>query len=186
MKTFLFGSIIIILNLYALNAQDTISKPKIYYRSWVQLMGDTNKIKGFLYTTEDSSIILTESIWFLNKLKLAICYDFSDIPFNEINVLSVRNYGSSGTGLLVGTLSGVILGCLIGYTHVNKSGSLNFTPGTNALIYSIFFTPIGGIIGLIVGSIKIKMHVNGDYKNFNGYRNRLNKYSIKNQDLLNK
>ena len=64
-----------------MNAQDTIPKPKHYYRSWVQLMGDTGKIQGFFYTTEDSSIILTESIWFLNKPKLAICYGFSDIYF---------------------------------------------------------------------------------------------------------
>jgi hypothetical protein len=60
MKTTLITSIILLLSLNLLIAQDSITKIKTY-KSRVYLIGDKITVKGNLYDVKDSSIVVSKA-----------------------------------------------------------------------------------------------------------------------------
>jgi hypothetical protein len=93
------------------------------------------------------------------------------IPYQNISQVTIKRKGSVGRGILIGSLSGMFVGGVIGYISykpVNCEGAIlcfDFGPGTDAAAGASVGTLAGAAIGAIVGSLAKKTWTIGGKKN---------------------
>lgn len=176
-------ALILLCCLNSLNAQDTIQKIKIY-RTWVSLNSEPFKIKGVLYEIKDSSILVSSSVviqdYSIDRFEVA------NLHINNIETIKTRRKNNIGKGVLIGAVSGFVLGGLIGLISGDDppctSGSLicfRFTAEEKALGTGVPLAVGGAGIGSLIGSIKVKIPINGSINSYNRNKNKLREYSIK-------
>jgi hypothetical protein len=190
MKTTLITLVIVFLSLSLTNEQDKV------YKSWFNLIGGTITIKGNLYEVKDSSIVVSEAGVFKKFVSEAGVFqketrisivDFYTIPYEHIITIKLRRQGKLGTGFLIGFFSGFFIAHLIGVISGDDAdGWFRLTAGQKALLWCIPLVPIGSIIGTIIGSKRIVILINGDFKNFSSNRDKLKHYSIVDQNTYQK
>jgi len=176
-------ALILLCCLNSLNAQDTIQKIKIY-RTWVSLNSEPFKIKGVLYEVKYSSILVSSSI---------VIQDYStdrfemvELHINNIETIKTRRNNNIGRGVLIGAITGFAVGGLIGLLSGDDPpcppGSyfcIRFTAEEKALGAGVSLAVSGAGIGALIGSIKVKIPINGSSNSYNRNKNKLRKYSIK-------
>ncbi len=181
MKKKLFAFLMIALAVSGLSAQDTTKKTKIY-RTWISMNSEPFKIKGSLYQVNDSSVFVS------NALKIQ---DYSENRFEtvelhvkDIKIIKTRKKNSVGNGALVGAISGLVFGGLIGYASGDDScppGTwciISFTAEEKALMLGVPLSIVGAGLGALIGSAKIVIPINGNAITFNQNKKELRKYSI--------
>ena len=176
-------ALIVLCCLNSLNAQDTIQKIKIY-RTWVSLNSEPFKIKGVLYEIKDSSILVSSSV---------VIQDYSTDKFeivklhiNNIETIKTRRNNNIGRGVLIGAITGFAVGSLIGLISGDDppcpSGSwicFRYSAGEKALMAGVPLAVGGAGIGALIGSIKVKIPINGSINSYNRNKNKLGEYPIK-------
>jgi hypothetical protein len=148
------------------------------YQTWISLNNTIFNVKGTLYKIKDSSILVMKvaekNVYSVDRSEMI------KIQVNYTETIKVRRNGNIGRGFLIGALSGVAVGTMIGFIKGDdpKEYWIRFSAEDYALIYGITLGIGGGLLGGAIGSAKIKIPINGSFENFNKERSRLKKYSL--------
>ena len=116
--------------------------------------------KGAIFELQDSSILLSSS--FVKEDYYSGNYTVSKILIEDIKLIQTRKPGGGGKGLVLGGGIGFSVGALLGAMGGNDDpGLFSYTAGEKAVIGGVTLGAIGGVLGLIIGSVKIKIPING-------------------------
>jgi len=124
---------------------------------------------GYLAAMADSGLVMVKSpVMFDQQLSTT---PSNLVPYQNISMVTVRRKGSVGRGILIGGLSGMFLGGVIGYISykpVNCEGALfclDFGPGYDAAAGASLGSLAGVVIGGIIGSLAKKTWIIGGKRN---------------------
>ena len=179
MKKLLLIAVTLICIPFLLTAQeDTLQKSKIY-KTWISF-GDRYNINGILYHTEDSSILVAETL--SKKDLLSGNYQIKKVSYNNfqnIQNIKVRKLNNVGRGALGGLLGGFITGAFIGIISGDDPTNQIFAYSAEqkAIMGGVSLGILGAGIGCLIGGIQIKIPINGSFVKFNENKSRLRKYS---------
>jgi hypothetical protein len=181
MKTYLI-TLIFSLTCSLLNAQqDTIRKSN--YKCIIGLINVKKEISGELFKTDDTSITMmkvTRNYKSYNKTD----FELMPISVSSLEYLEFKKKGDTGKGIVIGGLSGLLIGGLIGFASGDdeQGGWENMfamTAGEKAVVGGILGIIPGALIGLAVGSSKnIFIGIHGNNEKYNSSRKRMDKFSI--------
>jgi len=140
--------------------------------TWLTLKNSPNTLKGCLYQVNDSSLsfVLGATIKQGKKTDL----ETSLIYVNQIEIIEMRNKYSIRKGVVIGLISGIATGILIGlqkgdyFERIIRGGA-----------YGILFGIIGVSAGALVGSIKVTIPIRGHQTDYEYHRKKLKRYSVK-------
>ena len=171
--------------------QTKLSKVKVRYLVWPVPMDSTKGLKMSLYETQDSSLVFAHT----NKRYQQGITETETVPVNQIKNIYFRKRTMPTNGAIIGGLTGLVVGGLIGGASVSKSSSSSSSSGSG-----FGFAPIGGlqgvgetlggmaigltfgtITGMLLGSERIKISLNGDRNSYSKQREQLRKISITKQ-----
>ena len=176
-------ALIVLCSLNSLYAQDTIQKIKIH-RTWISLKSEPFKIKGVLYEIKDSSILVSRSVVIQDYSTDR--FEIAKLNIKNIETIKTRRKNSIGNGVLIGVVSGFVVGGLMGLIDGDDPpctpGSWfcwRITAGQKALMMGVPLAVCGAGIGALIGSVKVVIPINGSISNYNRNKNKLRKYSIK-------
>jgi hypothetical protein len=151
MKCRFFGLCFFLLAFSSAKSQDeNVSQRSIKAESFVIQLETDRQIKfGYLAAINDSSVhIATQRVPFSNSLVPSA--SFKTYVYPNIETLSIRKYGSVGSGIGRGALIGSISGSLCFFV-IGISSSRSFIPGPGVL--ALGGAIIGAIPGIIIGAI---------------------------------
>ena len=129
--------------------------------------------KGFLYKTLDDSLILS-NYKRENQQAFAI---------KDIGELKLRDKTKLNRNIAFGAIGGLFLGGILGFSQEDtksKPGTIEiikFRGGTKALVGAIGGVTIGSVIGVLAGSARISIPINGDKSKYNLVRAKLQSIS---------
>lgn len=135
------------------------------YKTWVDLINESFKAKGVLYELKDSYILISNS----DRMEDYGNNNFEtmNLYIHNIEVIRIRRKNNIGRGVWMGALSGFALGILV------------TLPDLDDWLFAAFpFAVIGSGIGALVGTIKVRVPINGNLSNYNKCKRKLNKYSL--------
>ena len=189
MKNIFFLITIMIFLPQSLSARvDTVYHKK-FSKVKISLNNNRERIKGYLYEINDSSISVIYHRPFGNPDRVNYSPFFSNpdkIHYSNIKIVKIRRYYNPLIVGLSGIVAGFAIGGLIGYNQVDDSPPSphtitwdGFSKKESALVSGVCGAAIGAVAGTTVGSISIPIRINGKIENFNHNRNRLKKYSYK-------
>ncbi len=161
------------------NAQNAVMIPGKLYKTWITFNGEKGKLKGVLYDTRDSSILVSDSYNKTNYMDGK--YNLKKVEVSKINDITVRRQNAIGRGVLFGGLGGVAIGAVIGLTAENTATDERANAGfkaTGAIFTSIFMGACGAAIGAVFGTICTKVHLHGNQKQYLRNRPRLSQRSL--------
>lgn len=147
-----------------IHAQKTSKKNRLY-KTWVKKTDSKTRLVGILYQVEDNKLQISNS--FEQKAYDLNQFDYQDVYAHEIEKIKLRRKGNIGRGALTGIVSGFVTGALI-------VGSAEELP----LLGGILLGMAGGIVGAVLGSLQIRIPINGSQQNFNANKVRLQGYSF--------
>jgi len=123
---------------------------------------------GYLAAMADSGTVM---------LKTPVVFDHAlasstsnVIPYQNISEVTFKRKGSVGRGILIGTISGIVLGGITGYITYKKPDCKDalicwdFGPGTDAAAGASLGAVTGAIIGGIIGAVAKKTFIIGGKK----------------------
>jgi hypothetical protein len=165
------------------------------YKIWVTSMDNSKKYRGYLREVEDSTIVVSN---YLNKKKSN--YLTLNIDIRGVEKIKFRKKGKVGKSILWGAFTGAALGAIIGLASgddvpgrdcpLPRSGPTIpfdglferpcYSAGEKAVIGGVGGGAWGILIGGIVGSVKIKIPINGNQKTFKNRKGDLFEYKISN------
>ncbi len=157
-KRFLFGLIALVACIKPVDVvysqSSELEKNDALYKAWVIPVDNSLMIKGHLKETTNSSIIMFNSRTLQDQT----------FSFQQIEELRFRKKGRVLKGALIGALSGVVIGGTIGLASGDDEGGcfvFCYTKEEKALMGGISAAIPGTIAGAIIGSMKIKIPING-------------------------
>ena len=150
---------------------------------WIKTYDEPFFMHGTLYTVSDSTIsILTlpklYGDYYIKKQETV------DLSISNIKTISLRSKKSIYNGMIIGTIVGFTAGTIIASSKPNPEFS---SPTHATFMYRFLYDDtvmyggaVGGLVGCIagglLGSIKIKIPINGNkenyYKNYKKIKNR--------------
>ena len=153
-----------------LRSQSTDTIKKINYFTWVKSMDKSYTKAVYLTEIKDSSISIMEKKDFKTK----------SIMIEDIDKLHFRKSNRGSKGFLYGALAGFGSGLILGIISGNDPpGTVSLSRDQKGIFYGIAFTLPGALIGGIIGSSKVNVPINGNQKNYNSQRTKLEKYKYK-------
>lgn len=184
MKTtnpFLFTTAIIFLLIPFLSkAQDTITRKDIN-RLWVDMRNEALINIGVLYELRDSSIVMS----FSSNKKDYLRNDLEKIELgiNDINTIKIRRKNSILKGFLIGAGIGCAIGVIYGFSKgddppAGRYFNLRFSAEEKAIGCGFLGFLGGGIFGVMIGSINVKIPINGSKTEYQKHKQKLRKYSV--------
>ncbi|MBK8705009.1 MAG: hypothetical protein IPN33_16555 [Saprospiraceae bacterium] len=168
MKPIVVGMILIGLTLNVSIAFSQKSGREKIYQTWVKTYPPGEGIKGLLIETKDTSVLVAQSIYNLKKTT-------SEISVSNIDMLKFRKKGRPGKGALIGAVSGLSTGAIIGFA-VGRRGDQDFKSSEKAVGFGIGLAIPGSIIGAVIGSIKVKIPIKGNIQNYQLQKNNIDAY----------
>lgn len=180
------------------------------YQIWITTY-DSQAITGTLHQVNDSTIdIMGQNLH--PGIKMGFHQkatpgksNITRINVRLMDVVKVRKKGNSGLGILIGAMSGLIVGGLIDVIYYSSWSATNPKQGDNAIegavntfghrigfgvnasLIGIACIGTGIAVGAAVGSAKITIPIGGNPDQFNQSRSTLNNYaSLYNSELANK
>jgi hypothetical protein len=156
-----------------------INSNKKMYKTWLTLKSEPFKSKGILYQSKESSILIVPMV--KNRQLISDKY-IVDFQISNIETIKLRRHNKIGKGILVGAITGLVAGGLIGLIDGDDP------PGTwfalraeeKAIIAGVPLAVCGAGIGAIIGSVKIKIPINGSSEKYRKNKSSLRRYSVKN------
>ncbi len=177
MKTISVIILVVFCCLNSIHAQETIKKNKIY-RTWVTLNSEPFKVKGFLYEINDSSI----SVMGFGMIKeySTVRFQVVNLHINDIEKIKTRRNNSIGRGILIGAATGFVVGGFIGLVDGDDpSGTfMAMTAGEKAIMAGGILSIGGGVIGGLIGLLKVSIPIDGSVNKFNRNKNKLENCSF--------
>jgi uncharacterized protein (TIGR02145 family) len=179
MNTRLCLLVLFISQFTVVHAQNAIQSPGTIYKTWITLHGEKGKMKGVLYGTRDSSILISDSHVKANYMDGK--YTLRKVDVADIDKITVRRLNGIGRGVLIGGLSGAAIGATIGLTAENTAADKRANTGfkiTGAIANSLFMGLCGATIGAAIGLICTSFHLSGSQTKYNTIRKNLAKRSL--------
>jgi len=173
---------------YYLNAQqdstghwsDKDEKRFKIYKTWISLYNDAETVKGALYNVTDSSLLVSSSL--IKHDYNTGNFQITKLNFTNIDLVKIRAKNRVVKGALIGTVTGFLIGAMIGLIEGDDNPEEVLVPSTatqHAMGYGLALATGGAGIGTLCGSMKIKIPLNGTHANFNSLKSRLKKYTIR-------
>lgn len=150
------------------------------YKTWISLNNDSETVKGAFYNITDSSLLVSSSL--IKQDYTTGNFQITKLNFTNVDLVKVRAKNRVVKGAMIGTLTGFFIGAMIGLIEGDDNPEDVLVPSTAAqhAMENGFFLAIGGAgIGTLCGSIKIKIPINGNIRNFNSNKRKLEKYAIR-------
>ncbi|MEI8005499.1 MAG: fibrobacter succinogenes major paralogous domain-containing protein [Bacteroidota bacterium] len=157
--------------------KDSVSKKKIY-KTWVKLTNGQGTKKGVIYEIRDSSVLISDSREKKDYYKGN--FRTSKIDVSSIDKIKIRRVRRTENGALIGTLTGLAAGIIVGGLLTSASG--NTTAG-GYVLFGIWGAGAGAIIGAGLGSMKICIPIHGKQASYNSNMKKLKSYAIMNQNI---
>jgi hypothetical protein len=191
MKTLLLIPVIVLLALHSTRAQnDSVAVNKIYRiwiiptekareRSWSNPTGKGRVTQGVLFEVKDSSIRISNS---RNKEDYSAGhFKVSELDARKIKGIKIRRNGALGTAVLIGGISGALVGIIAGIMQHTDGGNRwdQELQHGGLVIIPLLFTGLGTGISGAIGGATINIPIKGSQSQFDQNRSRLNSYSIK-------
>lgn len=160
-------------------AQSPLQVKSVPAKSEITLYSSPDHVTGALFQLKDSSILVSSSLVKLDYE--AGNYEVSELYINDINLISTKKRGRSLQGLLIGGAIGIGTGAAIGLISGDDTGYLmfNLTAEQKAFMGGIGLGAIGALTGAIVGSLKIKIPINGSMDNYYQSKKKLGKSTVR-------
>lgn len=189
MRDFLALLIFVLYGINVVNAQDSLSNNKVNPQFWFTVYSNpgldssTTKIVSKLYEVKDSSVVISKSS------KLAEYYkgnfEVMQLNYNQIKSISYRNSHNIFIGMLVGGLSGLLAGAIIGQGEEDDdpSGMFSQTAAEKANNDMVVCTGIGIGIGALASFMNVSIPIKGRYINYAKNKTLLEKKSVKSKYL---
>ena len=161
-----------------------INSNKNRYKTWLTLNSEPFKSKGILYQSKASSILIAP--FEKNKQQIS---DKTLIEFQIRNIekIKLRKTKKVGKGILIGAVTGLVTGALIGIIDGDdppcSSGSwicFRYSAEEKAVMTGVPLAVFGAGVGALIGSIKIKIPINGNSEKYRKNKTDLRRYSVKN------
>jgi hypothetical protein len=149
---------------------------KVIYKTRISLNNGQKIMEGVLYEVNDSSVLVSNSL--LKKDYSTGKFNVTKISFNNIDLVKIHRENSIRTGTLIGAVTGFAVGGLIGLFLGDDSPGF-FSARDKALLFGFPMAIGGTALGGLVGSIRIRIPINGSMDKFNGNKSRLKKYTIR-------
>ncbi len=156
-----------LLLLFSPRLQSQNSKNKAH-KVWISNVNNSKIIKGTLYEVNDESLLI------MDKHSKEITIDAS-----KINIIKIRRKGKIGKGILIGSLTGLATGAIIGIVSgddPDKTVVAGWPIGTytvegqkkgeKALIYGVLLGLAGGGAGALIASKREKIIINGSIESY--------------------
>jgi hypothetical protein len=166
---------------YSQNAQEAITRKMINPTSVTLISNPFNKINGALYQVKDASILISHSTWLKDYTMGNSNYTITEIEVKDIQMIKTLSKTRSRRGALIGAASGfVVMGgiAMILNDIEGGSGYFSFPNWQVGLANGIIFAPVGAFVGAIIGSINIRIPINGSLSNYHRNKAILTKYSL--------
>ena len=139
------------------------------YKAWVTLLNRTDKVKGFLYAVNDSSIVVSASSDLVTDQYTASLNN--SLAIANIKKIRLRKKGNIGKGYIIGTSIGIVAGILLasgegdGFTTFAAAGMMG-------IVGSVVGTGVGGLSGTK------RYTIDGNQEKFLKYRQELKTLSL--------
>lgn len=160
--------------------EDTTAINNKMYKIWLTFNNEPIKLKGIgiLYQSKESSILITP---FINKRQLISDEYLVEFPIKNIETIKLRKNKKIGKGILIGAITGLAVGGLIGLISGDDPPDdwFGLTAGEKAIFAGVPLAASGAGIGAILGSIKMKIPINGSSDKYQKNIAKLREYSIK-------
>ena len=136
-----------------------------------------NKQSNFGYLAE-----INDSVLLLSPTEVRYNPIYSDSKntksFNYIDISSIkiRRTGTTGRGILIGAVSGLVTGAIIGFADGDDPPDpfFSYTAGEKAIAVGAMGSVVGAVIGGIIGGVvKKKFTIHGKKKKFDHLRMKL-------------
>ncbi len=206
MKTFLLIPIFFLSVISSIQAQTDSLILKNTYRIWISPI-EKSKVKpwgfpsnkgqilhGVLYDVADSSIIISKTSHY--SMDSQVKPDMTKMDVRSMDVIRIRKNGNTGQGILIGAISGLVLGGVVDLIYYsswknsatketdNLGDAIANSVERSSRVFAICASLIGCIgtgigIGAAVGSAKITIPINGNQAQFEQNKSRLTGYSVK-------
>lgn len=181
MKTFLIILLLLSITLDT-NAQAIPTSKAVYY-NWIYLNNSSRVLKGIILATNDSSIQFIDKS-FLAKGKVVASYQLQVIPIATIESIKYRKRNRLTKGTLLGVAGGAAAGAILGYAQgddVCEPGAwciLEFSAEDKAVLGAILGIMPGMSIGLLLGSSRETIPINGNQSVYGLIRDELKNYTL--------
>lgn len=136
------------------------------YQTWVFTQTSRIPIKGLLHHTTDSSIILLDT-----EHKMFGSASSHPILITDIKKIAFRRKGNTGHGALAGGFFGMCLGTFLSFAFGDADSAVN----------TIVITPSGMLMGILGGSARNKIRLDGNLEIFQRHRASIRQYSLTRQ-----
>jgi hypothetical protein len=180
MKTLFLVSILFLCAIQVLQAQPDPVTVKAY-STWVIPVKRGPAIRGLLYEVKDSSVVISNSTQKSDYISGKFASE--EVRVKDIKAVHLRKKGAQGTAILIGGISGALIGILVGATSTSHGGPEQLEKDFNVgkmIVFPLLCTGIGIGIGGMLGGIKKQLPVHGDQARFNLSKKEMEERSIKN------
>ena len=155
----------------------------LIYITWISLNSETFKVKGILYEIKDSSILVANTVvmadYYIDKLEI------SEFYIDNIETIKIRKSTRIIKGALIGLITGITVGGISGFASGDDppctSCFIDFSRSAKqkAIVRGILSGIGGAVIGLLVGSAKTKISIDGSISNYKTHKDKLREYSLR-------
>ena len=185
MKTMIISSVILFSNLIFLQAQDSLTTKRVNPQFWLRiyndstLQGKTSRMMCRLYEVKDSSLLVSKTSRLADYRKGN--FEIMTQNYGMINYISYRNSNNVFLGMVLGGLSGLAVGAVVGQREEDDPEGAWFymSAQEKAAGDMISCTLIGIGIGALLGTIKMTIPIHGRHENYMKSKKDLEKISVK-------
>ncbi|MFN8207260.1 MAG: hypothetical protein U0T82_07615 [Bacteroidales bacterium] len=139
------------------------------FETWIRLEHSPEKIRGVLYETRDSSILISRSL--IRSDYPSLQFQGSELNYSQLGDIRIRRLNSIPRGAVIGGITGFCI-VFIG-TSLNEE-----VPLWASFLFSIPAAGTTAAIGALAGAVKIRIPLYGNYQAYSINRDKLNYYSF--------
>lgn len=174
-----FVPLMVLSFLFSANAQK--DSAKTVYDAWVNFQDDKPTAKGHLCELEDSTVTMS-------KMPVCSTARLQEIPIANIESLRFREKGGVKDGVVFGATAGFAVGFLVGFIVGNgqqseQSGPIRVNvpaaPVVAGFAFGLIGTTSGAVLGVLVGSAKVKISLDGSQEKYEKQKEVLKIYRLR-------